>query len=407
MRPRTQRWTARVMKALVIAILFGRINAYAQLHVITGTTTRKSDESFAVDLLKVSSEGKLEEVEQLASPKEGLWWIETADDSRTLVIMTRHTKDAIVVVDMKQGKVVKRCEEWPDVPGYVSHEIWPTQEWLLADVTGQQFVGRYGSRGDPDAVLQGMSLEPAVPCAESFRMLGPTDVARVYVQGAGGITGLTSVDPMTLLVDAEGRVRTRIGGDFIYLGYSVPREYWGDMKVPLAAVLASNSRVLIMYYWDADNAARTRTIAYDKVKKTWSSVPLPGIPLVRTFGSILAMPERVERTAATFKEGSDKSNLRKATSINGPSTRFSFEEEERQGRSYSGRLHIYDVATGKSSLLMTNEEDSEVLWADADTIYYRVNDKLYSSKAGISGITPGRLIATDDRIRDAHWAFMK
>jgi len=58
-------------------------------------------------------------------------------------------------------------------------------------------------------------------------------------------------------------------------------------------------------------------------------------------------------------------------------------------------------------LIVTNEEDSEVLLVDGETIYYRVNNKLYSSTAGTSGQMPGRLIATDDRIRDAHWAFMK
>jgi len=396
-----------LMKVLALAIFADSINSYAQVHIVTGTPTIYSDSSFAVDLLKVGSDGNVETVEQLASSKEGLWWIETADDSRILAIMTRHTQDAVVVVDMNQGKVVKRCEDWPDVPGYVSHDIWPIEEWLVGDGNGRLFVGRYGVGGERDAVLQGMSLERDLPCETSFKMLRSTDVAKIYVQGSGGVADLASVKPVTLLVDSDGRIRTRIGADIIYLDYSVPREYWNDMKVPLATVFANNSRVLVMYYRDRENSALTRTIVYDKIKKAWSTVPLAGIPNIRAFGSTLAMSESVKRTAEVPTESAGKANLRKGISRNGPSIEFAIKEEERRGNAYPGRLHIYDVTTGKRSTIVTNEADSEVVLVDKDAVYYRVNDKLYSSPLGNSGLLPGKLIATDDRIRDAHWAFMK
>ena len=138
-----------------------------------------------------------------------------------------------------------------------------------------------------------------------------------------------------------------------------------------------------------------------------SELPLPRVLNVRTFGTFITFSEHSAVASGTTPSAKGKASLRKSTSANGPNTKFAFEEEERQGRVYPGRLHLYDVATGKSTLIVTNEEDSEVLLVDKGTIYYRVNDKLYSSQAGASGLMPGELIATDERIRDAHWAFMK
>src|SRR5262249_47788317 len=135
-----------------------------------------------------------------------------------------------------------------------------------------------------------------------------------------------------------------------------------------------------------------------------------GKPFVRAFGSVLALSEAIRRTPSQPVESAGKANMRKTDTVsrNGPSVAHAIKaEEDNTGRAYPGRLHVYDVATGKRSLIVTNQADSEILLVDKETIYYRVNDSLYTAKLGESGPVQGKPIATDDRIRDAHWAFMK
>jgi len=50
---------------------------------------------------------------------------------------------------------------------------------------------------------------------------------------------------------------------------------------------------------------------------------------------------------------------------------------------------VYDLVIGKRSVIVTNEADSEVV-LDKDSVYYRVNDKLYLSALGDSGVLSGK-----------------
>jgi hypothetical protein len=410
MRINSRIWNATRTKVLLIGVLAFSGQAYAQLHLIVGAATpNEHDQAVAASLLKINSDRSVELVEELASKKEGMWWIEAADDARTIAILTSEPESKVVVVDMNRGEVVKRCERWPAVPGYLSPQ-WATQYWLVADGTGKLWVGRYGSRGDPDSVLQGVSLDAGVPCEASFKMLGPTDVSKVYRQGDGGIGSLTGIEAPTFLVDAAGAVYTHIGGDRIYLGYTVPREYWSNLRVPSGAVWANNSKVAAVSYrdlQDRNNPGPRRSLAYDKVNKIWRELPWPGIPVVRAFGSTLAISEAVSPAG---ESDAAKTVRHQARSARDPARSALFEGVERRERLplvYPGRLHVYDVATGQQTVIVTNEEDSEVLLVDGENIYYRVNDSIYSSRMGDSGVLPGIKIATDERIRDAHWAFMK
>ena len=395
-----------LLESIALAVILQTATpVYAQLHLIAGTPTPKSAESFAVDLFEVQTDGTLQLKSRLASEEEGLWWIQRAEDEHVIALMTRHTKDAVVVLDTRQAKVIKRCDSWPDVPGYVSHEIWPTEQWLTSDGTGNLFVGRYGSRGDPDAVLQGMSLDPSLPCASSFKMLAPTDVSSLYVQGNGGLPQFSAVESIIMTVDAAGQVRTRIGGSAVYLGYTVPRDLWGDLKVPLFAVLANTPKLLVVYNSDRENPQKIQTVVYDKTARVWSRLPLPDLSNIRAFGSSVTMTERVPPSPDPAQRGG-KSRRTRAT-VNGPDKAFWFGDEEERGRSYPGRLHVYNVATQKRTLIVTNEEDSEVLLVDGDSVYYRVNNSIYKCDAGSSGLLPGTKLATDERIGDVHWAFVQ
>jgi hypothetical protein len=100
--------------------------------------------------------------------------------------------------------------------------------------------------------------------------------------------------------------------------------------------------------------------------------------------------------------------MRRASSATGPGIGFRLDRIlEETGIVYPGRLHIYDVESERSYLIVTNQGDSEVLLVENNTVYYRVSDRVYSVALTDQGLGPARLLATSDLVRDAHWAFIK
>jgi hypothetical protein len=74
---------------------------------------------------------------------------------------------------------------------------------------------------------------------------------------------------------------------------------------------------------------------------------------------------------------------------------------------YTGRLHLFDVTSGRLRTIETDQADSEILLIENQVVYYRVSDRLYSTEVTQDGLRTAKLLASDEMIRDAHWAFMK
>lgn len=72
-----------------------------------------------------------------------------------------------------------------------------------------------------------------------------------------------------------------------------------------------------------------------------------------------------------------------------------------------GRLDLYDVDTEKIFTIVTNQGDSEILLVEGGVVYWRAANRLYSAPITDSGVGARRLLATDEAIRDAHYAFIK
>jgi hypothetical protein len=54
---------------------------------------------------------------------------------------------------------------------------------------------------------------------------------------------------------------------------------------------------------------------------------------------------------------------------------------------------------------VTGQADSEVVLIEGGWVYYRAADELYKAEIGQQGLGKPVLMAQDDAIRDAHWAF--
>ena len=74
---------------------------------------------------------------------------------------------------------------------------------------------------------------------------------------------------------------------------------------------------------------------------------------------------------------------------------------------FPGRLHVFDSETGSVFTITTNQGDSEIVLIDNGTVYYRVSDRLYSAPISKRGLGQARVLARDEAITDAHWAFVK
>jgi hypothetical protein len=139
---------------------------------------------------------------------------------------------------------------------------------------------------------------------------------------------------------------------------------------------------------------------------------------VRGFGPFIAVIENTVRDPETAKalskevktvtgprpQSAGRSELRTERTRLGPNLAESFELAR---AAYPGRLHIYNVATEKLFTITTNQADSEILLIEDGAVYYRVSDRLYKASISDQGIGSAELLATDERIRDAHWAFIK
>jgi hypothetical protein len=72
-----------------------------------------------------------------------------------------------------------------------------------------------------------------------------------------------------------------------------------------------------------------------------------------------------------------------------------------------GKLDLYDIDTEKMFSITTNQGDSEILLVEGGLVYWRAANHLYSAPITDTGIGVRRLLATDEAIRDAHYAFIK
>jgi len=124
---------------------------------------------------------------------------------------------------------------------------------------------------------------------------------------------------------------------------------------------------------------------------------------MRGFGHFIASAETMPKEPHNG-ESAGRAEWRKGSTKSGPNTEYFFQSAD---AIFPGRLHLFDVDTDRSYSITTNQADSEILLVDGNTVYYRASDRLYSATITERGLSPSHLIAKDEAIRDAHWAFIK
>ncbi len=74
---------------------------------------------------------------------------------------------------------------------------------------------------------------------------------------------------------------------------------------------------------------------------------------------------------------------------------------------YPGILYLYNIDSKEYIEWNTGQGDSEILLVQDETVYYRINDKIYKTPI-IDGKKLGKseLLIQDERVPDIHWAFI-
>jgi hypothetical protein len=380
----------RALSLLPVAAL-----AQGQLYLVTGTVTGSPEsEYFGSSLLRVERDGKTSVVSELVPDSAGLTYVGVSYDWRRLVIRggggEKGGPETVLVLDFDKADAVKRCQE-PDSSGKITLYSWlakqpnfgPALEWLSVDDTKS---------------VEGMLIEPTIPCDKSFVGLTPGDVRFFVAHGLAGIADVADLDGPRGWVDGvDGQVR--LTSEAVAADYKIPLSLRSGPQSVNALILINDSHSFVI---SLTQEKAYRILVFRKGDQTWHTLPIPSErhPNVRGFGKYIAGLEVQDRNPGNPRSPGEEKWPTKPRRT-GPDLTGRVREV------YPGKLHVYDVDTERVFSITTNQGDSEILLIENSTVYYRVNDQIYAAPITERGLGRGRLLATDEAIRDAHWAFLK
>ena len=280
--------------------------------------------------------------------------------------------------------------------------------WLAADPTGRSFEWKE-SGDDPlkDVVMMRMLLDPAISCEKSFARVEPEAIRYVVAHGHPGIGDLVNRDGIWTQVstDGKGTVIAPVNKP-VSLGYAVPEDLRRGMDIT-SILLVNDARAFVVTMFDAKEAYHI--LVFRKRDKTWHFLPQLSEkhPFVQGFGEYLALTEVQTKTAnRPLAAGMDRW-IPGENRVHPDLRERLADMDSHDHASFPGILHLYNVDTEQVLSISTKQGDSEVLLVEDGIVYYRAADQLFSAPILRDRIGPSRLLATDDAIRDAHWAFIK
>ena len=384
--------------------------AFPQIYLIAGN----ADQSFtnSTVLVEIATGGSASAAREIVYGETGNYqsgarWIAASPDLRKAVVFTKSPDDRVMVIDFDTASIVKSCQH-PE-----GESIF--HQWLVDSPSrGLLFAADGSDKVTDEDRLFGMTLDASVPCGSSFFNLDASEMKYVLAEGYAGIADDERGNFLGVgLTPDGGLVRPWLSGNQTYLDYRAPLALFSDMKNRDVRIEINNPQILGL---SLDQAAMEdghqavpykledfRFLVFRKRDQTWSRLPGVSPGEGRGFGSFIAWSESREKTAA-MPESAGKAEWRRDDAVTGPSTAGLM---KLWPRAYPGVLHLYDAATEKSYSINTRQGDSEILLVENSTVYYRVSNRLYSAPILDTGIGPAKLLATDELIRDAHWAFIK
>jgi hypothetical protein len=394
-------WIIALFSGCIAPALFG-----GQLYLLTGTPSGAYLGSrFPSSILKVGS-GAIIATAEVVPESIGTEWIAVSYDFRKALFLSLDSN--ALVVDLDSATLVKKCK-LPSDGSLI-------EQWL-ADVPGRgQTFEWYTGVGRDDNYYHSLVLDSPRTCDESLSSVQAYEIKFLVAHGRPGVANMPGKEGTYVYVNRDGSIDHGQGDEF---EFKIPTSLRADMPDVFQADLVINTNMVFVISIPTDSGPRY--LALRKADGTWRTIPSKSETYGRlqAFGTFIAITE--ERTKKAIVERRAQSPHMVSTS--GPEMR----DEQSAGRSewkrsrsgpdlverfddseavYPGRLHLYNLATEKLYTITTNQGDSEVLLVEDKIVYYRISDRLYSAAVTDKGIGIGTLVATDEAIRDAHWAFI-
>jgi hypothetical protein len=375
----------------------------AQLYLIKGSPTRNTGISFGSSLLMLGADGQLLNVVDLVSPALGTLLITVDDDDRIAVLVTQQKGGSIeagsaVVVDLKKAAVVKECV-LPATP-----LLYSLSEWL-SDVPSKGLTLNVEAASvdlNPH-LIEGMSLDTSTSCEQSFRNVDWSELRYTMASGRAGVAGASVHDGMDFNLDESSTMGRIVSKVRIPFGGPIPVELLNGQHF-VGGIMIANTRAMMILVV-TDYKGHSRILALRKRDQNWREVHVQeegSYSCFRAFGNFVVAPESRKKNRPE-ELGPGEAEW-KRTNTTGPDMLEKFKEGPAV---YPGRLDIYNIETEKTYQVVTDQADSEVILIEGGIVYYRVNDRLYSAPLTDKGLGNEKLLATDELIRDAHWAFTK
>jgi hypothetical protein len=369
--------------------------------------------AYASDLLQVGPDG-VKVVASLLPANLLTGNVHISYDWRKVVIVAALANDYAVVLDFDEAKVTKACK----LPK--ESEFGLVGQWL-ADVPGRgRVLELWGAitTGPPYSLIKSMSLDALVPCEDSFIDVQPLDLTRIVAHGFAGAANVVPSDGTFGEITQAGIMTRHLMNTDISFGFEIPSQFRQPPPNNRAAIIINDSHALVV---SIGEGATYRALVLRKADKAWRVVPK--CCFLAGFGQFIAITEVLTKEADSkagvtsqtdqagnvqpLTESAGRSEWRSIESRYGPDMVTRFERSLARGTIYPGRLDVYNIDTEKLFTITTNQGDSEILLIEDGTVYYRVSDRLYRVPITDSGFGAATLIATDEAIRDAHWAFIK
>ena len=410
-----KRFLLVVFSALCVAAAL-RAQTGRQLYLLTGLATPKDNFTVPTAVYSVDQRSQTATpVAELVGPSDGSDFVQVDHDRRLIVLGSGHVKPSRLVVLSMDAPTTPRSI--PTSYGddslirnflFETRDGKPMEAYYVVGSTEKRLIGFDLLAPDPTAAAQALPWEGD----RYVRREGawpPGDDTHVEAFQTGG--GLV-LDPNKSMAD---------------LGVVLPpsvtppeRDEWLLLHVNNDEMLVINKTKMPGAEVMGEGGGR-ELLVYDKKLQRWSTVRFPGAgSAVRGFGRWLVLAHaNVRRTSAADlrndwrnEQDSPGSDRRRQTRVRSGSRvqdggDFNVDDLFRRSRYYyPGILYLYDARSRKRYQIQTDQGDSEVLLVEGDTVYYRVNQTLYSATIGTSGVGKSTPILSDEIVQLSHWAFI-
>lgn len=148
--------------------------------------------------------------------------------------------------------------------------------------------------------------------------------------------------------------------------------------------------------------------AYDRPRGAWKTIQTEGsYPRVRLFGNWIAeiITDWNETPDTSARPGSGNERTWEERTDDLPPVQALYRTLGVEGAHLPGVLVLQNLVDGRKIRIETDQEDSEILWADDASVLYRVNDTIYRAMILGDRLGDATMLVKDDDVPEIHWVF--